>query len=114
MTDLWYEEFLNFSWEEPQISEDSSNFTQLIWFESREVGIGKASSKSGYHVVVAKYSPPGNQPGTLLIRNVRRRGLERGSVEPTVFVAKLKVSQSIKSPSSGLSWEAEGEQIAAL
>ena len=36
------------------------HFTQVVWKDSKEFGIGKAQTKDGKWLVVANYSPPGN------------------------------------------------------
>jgi hypothetical protein len=38
------------------------HYTQMVWRETREVGIGMAQSKHGLYVV-ARYSPAGNIVG---------------------------------------------------
>jgi len=58
------------AWYQQQITFDSRNpkpsaFTQLVWKSSTEFGIGVATSVNRHRgVVVAKYSPSGNSPGT--------------------------------------------------
>ncbi len=42
---------------------DTENFTQLVWQETKEIGVGRAHSREGnwwYGVVV--FDPPGNIP----------------------------------------------------
>ena len=36
------------------------HFTQIVWKESKKLGIGKAQSSSGKIFVVANYDPAGN------------------------------------------------------
>lgn len=36
------------------------HYTQVIWPNTREVGMASAKSKQGWTYVVARYSPPGN------------------------------------------------------
>lgn len=38
-------------------------FTQLVWSNTKELGIGKACSRSGRMIVVANYYPKGNLNG---------------------------------------------------
>lgn len=45
-------------------------FTQLVWSDTRELGVGKARSRSGRTIVVANYQPRGNVNGQY-VDNVR-------------------------------------------
>lgn len=38
-------------------------FTQLVWSNTKELGVGKACSRSGRTIVVANYLPKGNVNG---------------------------------------------------
>ncbi|VVC33475.1 Golgi-associated plant pathogenesis-related protein 1, SCP domain,CAP domain,Cysteine-rich secretory [Cinara cedri] len=42
---------------------NSGPFTQLVWSNTRELGVGRARSRSGKIIVVANYSPKGNVNG---------------------------------------------------
>ena len=42
----------------------SAAFTQLVWQDSRDVGIGIAKSKTDKIYVVANFNPPGNLVGS--------------------------------------------------
>ena len=41
----------------------TDHFSQLVWRNSKELGIGTAQSKSGNFFLVARYNPPGNIDG---------------------------------------------------
>ena len=41
----------------------AKDFTQMVWKDTKEVGISYAISKSGSVYVVARYYPPGNYSG---------------------------------------------------
>lgn len=41
----------------------TDHFSQLVWSNSKELGIGTAQSKSGNFFLVARYNPPGNIDG---------------------------------------------------
>lgn len=41
----------------------SGHFTQLIWKDTSEVGMGIARSRTGKQYIVANYNPPGNYIG---------------------------------------------------
>ena len=43
--------------------ENVGHFTQVVWKSSKELGVGKATSRSGRIYVVANYYPPGNYQG---------------------------------------------------
>lgn len=61
-TKLWYRERKRYDWRHPRFRKGYSHFTQMMWKESREVGIGMA--RTPYRViVVANYYPMGNIEG---------------------------------------------------
>lgn len=61
--DKWYSQINDFSFgREPEVLV-SGLFTQIIWKNTKELGIGNAKSKSGKLYVVANYNPPGNYSG---------------------------------------------------
>ena len=39
------------------------HFTQLVWKDSKEMGVGRSQSKDGTWIAVANYLPPGNVIG---------------------------------------------------
>ena len=39
----------------------AAQFTQMVWVESTKFGCGKARSRTGKIIVVANYTPKGNQ-----------------------------------------------------
>lgn len=61
--DKWYSEINDFSFgNEPEVL-TCGHFTQIIWRDTKELGVGSAKSKSGKLYVVANYHPPGNFSG---------------------------------------------------
>lgn len=59
----WYGEIQSHDFSSLDPNPETSNFTQLVWHDSREIGVGKAVGRDGFSVVVAHYSPPGNKDG---------------------------------------------------
>lgn len=61
--DKWYNEINDFSFgKEPEVL-TCGHFTQIVWKNTKELGVGNAKSKSGKLYVVANYYPPGNYSG---------------------------------------------------
>ena len=58
----WYEEKLNYSYEPIGNSKLSEigHYTQMIWKDTREVGVGIGYCKGGGIMIVASYYPAGN------------------------------------------------------
>ena len=59
---LWYEEIQLYRYRKccgPNFSE-TGHYTQMVWENTTELGIGVAISKSGETYVVARYNPHGN------------------------------------------------------
>jgi len=49
----------------------SGHFSQVVWKNSKELGMGMAKDQSGKFIVVANYNPPGNYRGQY-VQNVTR------------------------------------------
>jgi hypothetical protein len=49
----------------------SGHFSQVVWRNSTELGMGMARDRSGKVIVVANYNPPGNYIGQFA-QNVSR------------------------------------------
>ena len=65
--DRWYSEIKDYTFgREP--GPGTGHFTQVVWKGSRELGVGVALGEGGKVVVVANYSPAGNNG--LHIQNV--------------------------------------------
>lgn len=62
--DKWYSEIKDHRFGREPSDLGSGHFTQVIWEDSKEVGVGMARSKDGHVYVVANYSPPGNIMGS--------------------------------------------------
>jgi len=59
----WYKEIKDFTFgAEPRVLK-SGHFTQMIWKNSQELGMGLARSKNGRVIIVANYNPRGNYIG---------------------------------------------------
>lgn len=71
--DMWYEEIKDYSFRSPGFSSGTGHFTQVVWIDSVEVGVAKASNANGTQFVVARYNPPGNVLGHFP-ENVKPKG----------------------------------------
>ena len=59
--DMWYDEVKNYNFSRPGYQPRSGHFTQLVWKESKEFGVGHAQTSDGQlNIVVARYRPAGN------------------------------------------------------
>lgn len=61
----WYEEKLNYTYEPIGVSKISEigHYTQMVWKNTREVGVGIGYCKNGGLIIVASYFPAGNYIG---------------------------------------------------
>lgn len=73
VTRIWYEEGKDYDFEKAVFSRLTQNFTQVIWKETREIGVGRARTKHGKEIIVARYHPPGNNGD--FHGNVQRRSV---------------------------------------
>ena len=64
-SEMWYSEISKFQ----NVTLDNTNwyaaghYSQMIWRNTKSVGIGAAKCSNGYYIVVANYDPPGNYMG---------------------------------------------------
>lgn len=59
VVDSWYSEINSHVFHKEPTTLKTGHFTQVIWKESRELGVGMARNRSGEVFVVANYDPPG-------------------------------------------------------
>ena len=62
----WYDEIKDYKYSKIKryrIGPKIGHYTQMVWKDTKEVGISYAISKSGSVYVVARYYPPGNYSG---------------------------------------------------
>lgn len=59
VADMWYNEIEKYDFNRHG-GPGTGHFTQVVWKDSKEVGIGIATSRDGRWYVVADYYPPGN------------------------------------------------------
>ncbi|CAH0722922.1 unnamed protein product, partial [Brenthis ino] len=62
--DKWYSEIENHSFGREPENLGSGHFSQIVWADSKEIGVGVARTKEGQIYVVANYYPPGNVIGS--------------------------------------------------
>ncbi|XP_073974479.1 uncharacterized protein isoform X2 [Rhodnius prolixus] len=60
----WYAEIKDHVFNKEPTTLKTGHFTQVIWMESEELGVGIATSKTGQVFVVCNYNPPGNFIGS--------------------------------------------------
>jgi len=98
-TNLWYSQARNYSYSDPRLNADTDTFTQVIWKDTKEVGVGCAKSPSneaGPMYVVALYKPAGNIP-----KQLRQNVLEPGprgndpDVYSTLFRRQFEDAKSL-------------------
>lgn len=56
----WYNEVNEYDFSVPGFSSKTGHFSQLIWKDSTEIGVGVALDKEKKVYVVMQFSPPGN------------------------------------------------------
>lgn len=84
-TDVWYSESGNYSYSYPNVTPQTDAFTQLVWRETKEIGMGCAKDVATNDLyVVALYRPPGNDRRRLR-DNVINKGTMTEDVYATIF-----------------------------
>lgn len=62
----WYEEKQQYRFGPiSNVSDGTGHYTQMVWKDTREMGLGVAYTKKGGIIVVASYYPAGNVIGQL-------------------------------------------------
>ncbi|KAL1502315.1 hypothetical protein ABEB36_007480 [Hypothenemus hampei] len=56
----WYDEIKQHTYGGDKVPQSSLHFTQIIWKDSKELGVGIAKNKKGQTYVVCNYNPKGN------------------------------------------------------
>ncbi|KAM4697179.1 uncharacterized protein WCC33_015880 [Rhinophrynus dorsalis] len=108
VVDTWYGEIKDYNFSKPGFQSNTGHFTQVVWKDSREVGIAKAVDGKGMVIAVAQYSPAGNitNPGYFQ-KNVLPKGtpVSEGGAGPAdrgtagSFYPATRVADSASSPS---------------
>ncbi|XP_004072834.1 Golgi-associated plant pathogenesis-related protein 1-like [Oryzias latipes] len=57
--DAWYSEIKDYNFKKPGSQSGTGHFTQVVWKESKELGLGMATD-GRMAFVVGQYRPPGN------------------------------------------------------
>ncbi|XP_071759653.1 Golgi-associated plant pathogenesis-related protein 1-like isoform X1 [Centroberyx gerrardi] len=75
----WYSEIKDYSWSSPGFGQKTGHFTQVVWKDSTEVGVGLATDGRSVFVV-GQYRPAGNMNVTdYFVKNVLpKAGREMG------------------------------------
>ncbi|XP_062930245.1 uncharacterized protein LOC134360095 [Mobula hypostoma] len=105
--DSWYNEIKNYDFSSPGFQKNCGHFTQLVWKDSKEMGVGLASDGKGLTIVVAQFNPAGNitNPG-YFTRNVLPAGSkvqeDEGSSAPRGNTSKPGAPETgLLAPTSG-------------
>ncbi|XP_059615872.1 uncharacterized protein LOC132261217 isoform X2 [Phlebotomus argentipes] len=86
----WYAEVAHHGFHREPATLKTGHFTQVVWQDSRDLGVGQAKNRSGQVFVVANYDPPGNFIGSFAenvppVGGFRRiREIESEKTSPTV------------------------------
>ncbi|XP_001639601.2 protein PRY1 [Nematostella vectensis] len=85
---IWYNQGSHYSYSDPRLNSDTDSFTQLVWKESRDVGMGCAQRKgtvTNEIYVVALYYPAGNSEATLRDNVIGPNKMEAKDVYATIY-----------------------------
>lgn len=59
----WYDEIKQYTFGAASGSTGTGHFTQVVWRDSKELGVGFSKNAKGQVFVVCNYNPPGNYVG---------------------------------------------------
>jgi len=60
---MWYSEITDYDFYNPVYAPNTGHFTQLVWVNTMQIGVGVTVGSSGEVYVVMNYDPPGNYLG---------------------------------------------------
>ncbi|GFO49405.1 venom allergen 5 [Plakobranchus ocellatus] len=63
LCDQWYRECRDFDFGVEPTELKAGHFTQMVWKNSTEIGVGRSQARDGRSIVVVNYFPPGNVIG---------------------------------------------------
>lgn len=101
LSHLWYDEIKHYSYIKPGYTTSTENFTQMVWAETRKMGVGAAVSKDGTTYYVARYQPPGNKLGCfdINVSSPRKNMLDgRHRKKKSISSPEIPRSKNGKSP----------------
>lgn len=64
--DMFYSEVVNYDYYNPGYTTDTGHFTQLVWINSKEIGLGITTSINRYTYICTNFNPPGNYQNDFL------------------------------------------------
>uniref|UniRef100_UPI0037E765B3 Golgi-associated plant pathogenesis-related protein 1-like isoform X1 n=2 Tax=Semicossyphus pulcher TaxID=241346 RepID=UPI0037E765B3 len=81
--DSWYSEIKDYNWSSPGFTGSTGHFTQVVWKDSTELGVGMATDGNKVFVV-GQYRPAGNMNMSgYFEKNVLQAGREPGGAGKT-------------------------------
>ncbi|CAG0894725.1 unnamed protein product [Cyprideis torosa] len=103
----WYKESSNYNFDSepskleiPKASLDSSSvghFTQIVWKDTKRIGVGRATSNRGAWYVVVNYSPKGNYVGEFMQLEIHSMIVESSIFDPQNVPPPLSSQASLAS-----------------
>jgi len=61
--DMWYDENKQYNYTRANYSPETGHFTQLVWKNTKYIGLGYINSKFNNMLIVMQFDPPGNMLG---------------------------------------------------
>ncbi|CAH1271881.1 GLIPR2 [Branchiostoma lanceolatum] len=112
---VWYGEKGKYDFAKKGHQDGTAHFTQVVWKDSREFGLGMAKDAEGNVIVVVNYSPPGNVlgkfPANVLSDSERKPSVPGGNKATKGKPAKdqkgRKPSQNASDDEDDTDWTAE-------
>lgn len=101
--DNWYTEGVNHLFGKEPTTLKTGHFTQVIWKDTKELGVAISTTRSGQIYVVANYDPPGNFIGSFT-HNVPPLG---------GFRADKELNGNIDSPTNSITFAMDENEIFA-
>lgn len=94
VAEMWYDEVKDYNFEIPAFNAKCGHFTQMIWRETKQLGVAKCTAADGTQYVVARYYPPGNVLGEFKTSIRRARGQRSSVRKRRRSSARRKTSQT--------------------
>lgn len=94
VAEMWYDEIKDYNFETPAYNAKCGHFTQMIWRDTKQLGVAKTTATDGTQYVVARYYPAGNVLGEFKTSIRRARGQRSSVRKRRRSSARRKTSQT--------------------
>ncbi|ALC40150.1 CG16995 [Drosophila busckii] len=102
----WYDEIKLYDWSRPAFRSGTGHFTQLVWKDSTELGVGLATRGNEMYVV-CNYNPPGNYANRFAANVLPKSGQRQSQRQSQSELATVQPNRLV-TRSTNVSYDVSG------